>query len=58
MNFSSIRNIDGSTSIIARNQFRVTSDVCLVFPAKALLYLLLIWYCARDNYLSEVKKTA
>ena len=34
---------------------RVTGDVCFIFPAKVLLYSLLICYCLMENHFSEVK---
>jgi len=36
----------------------VTSDGCLVFPAKLLLNSLLICYCLMENHFSEFKKTS
>ncbi len=36
----------------------LTGDASLVFPAKLLLYSLLIGYCPIENDFSEVKKTA
>jgi len=36
----------------------VTGDGCLVYPAKPLLYSLLIYYCLIENHFSKVKKTS
>ena len=35
---------------------RLTGDVCLVIPAKALLYKLLICYWSMENHFLEVKR--
>jgi len=36
----------------------VTGDICLLFPAKELLYALSICYWTMENYLSEVKRNS
>jgi len=36
----------------------MTEDGCLVFPAKQVLYSLLICYWLMENYFPEVRKTS
>jgi len=58
MSFCSIRIMDDYIFIHQKPTCRVTGDVCFMFPAKNMLYLLLICYWVMKKHFSEIKKTS
>jgi len=58
MGFNSIRIMAGYIFQSPKSIDRVIGYGWLVFPARPMLYSLLVWYCSMENHFLEVKNTS